>query len=207
MITAALRFQPTKRPQLSTQKAKGRPAFPKAPPPGGANTASSTTTGLGAHPAQPLVKTSIADWTGDDDDVNGFYGADRRQRGSRKKRKKNKEEPAAPQDWDDIYDPARPNSYEEYKHSEEKIREIREWKDRLYAHRMARRRSSDVESDDGGYSRQGNRMSGGVWCGCTWLTETRAIRSTYRILLRAASCVRRGKERCCCYIAASASTF
>ena len=53
-----------------------------------------------------------------------------------------------PQNWDDIYDPARPNSYEEYKHSEEKIREVREWKDRLYAHRMARRHSSDVDSDD-----------------------------------------------------------
>ena len=51
-------------------------------------------------------------------------------------------------DWDDIYDPSRPNSYEEYKHSDEKIREVREWKDRLYAHRAARRAMSDRESDD-----------------------------------------------------------
>ena len=99
---------------------------------------------------RPPPKTSIADWTGDgdDDDVNGFYGGEKRQRGGRKKRKKNKEESHIPQNWDDIYDPSRPNSYEEYKNSDEKIREVREWKDRLYAHRMARRRSDYSDSDD-----------------------------------------------------------
>ena len=50
------------------------------------------------------------------------------------------------QNWDDIYDPSRPNSYEDYKNSDEKIAEIREWKDRLYAHRMARRRSRSSDS-------------------------------------------------------------
>lgn len=97
-----------------------------------------------------MVKTTLADWTatGDDDDVNGFYGAEKRQRGGRKKRKKNREESHVPQNWDDIYDPSRPNSYEEYKHSDEKIREVREWKDRLYAHRMARKHTSDLDSDD-----------------------------------------------------------
>jgi splicing factor 45 len=79
--------------------------------------------------------------------VNGFYGGERRQRGGRKKRKKNREEHAVVQDWDDIYDPLRPNNYDEYKHSDERIREIREWKDRLYAHRIARKHSSDRDSD------------------------------------------------------------
>lgn len=80
--------------------------------------------------------------------MNGFYGGEKRQRGG-KRRKKNKlrEEHMAVQDWDDIYDPSRPNSYEEYKHSDEKIREVREWKDRLYAHRMARK-SSEKDSDE-----------------------------------------------------------
>ncbi|KAL5324339.1 hypothetical protein ACEPPN_008884 [Leptodophora sp. 'Broadleaf-Isolate-01'] len=99
--------------------------------------------------ARPPAKTTLADWTGlDDDDVNGFYGGEKRQRGG-KRRKKNKlrEEHMAVQDWDDIYDPSRPNSYEEYKHSDEKIREVREWKDRLYAHRMARK-SSEKDSDE-----------------------------------------------------------
>lgn len=53
------------------------------------------------------------------------------------------------QDWDDIYDPTRPNNYEEYKHSDEKIREVREWKDLLYRHRMQKKRSSDYDSDSG----------------------------------------------------------
>jgi splicing factor 45 len=96
---------------------------------------------------QTTTKSTLADWTVDDDDVNGFYTAEKRQRGGRKKRKKNKDEPVA-QDWDDLYDPTRPNNYEEYKQSDERIREIKEWKDLLYSHRMARRRSSDQSSDD-----------------------------------------------------------
>lgn len=97
----------------------------------------------------------MADWAavGDDDDVNGFYGGEKRQRGGRKKRKKTREEQVVLQDWDDIYDPTRPNNYEEYKHSDEKIREVRDWKDRLYAHRMARKAESDKSSDDEGVYR------------------------------------------------------
>ena len=152
--TAALRFQPTKRPQIAAQKSKPKASIPKA-------TLPTTATAPQAAPTQnsnvikPLAKTSLADWTadGEDDDVNGFYGGEKRQRGGRKKRKKNKEESHLPQNWDDIYDPSRPNSYEEYKGSDEQIREVREWKDRLYAHRMARRQKqrdySDSDDDSG----------------------------------------------------------
>ena len=95
----------------------------------------------------PPQKSTIADWTGDDD--YEFYGGEKRQRGGRKKRKKNnKTVEEVPQNWDDIYDPSRPNNYQEYKDSEEKIREIREWKDRLYAHRMKRRTPSDYDSEE-----------------------------------------------------------
>jgi hypothetical protein len=106
--------------------------------------------------ARAPVKSTLADWTatGDDDDVNGFYAGEKRQRGGRKRRKKNKEEQVAMQDWDDIYDPTRPNNYEEYKHSEEKIREVREWKDRLYAHRKARKPISDEDSEEESYRPQ-----------------------------------------------------
>lgn len=69
------------------------------------------------------------------------------------------------QNWDDIYDPSRPNNYEDYKNSDEKIAEVREWKDRLYAHRM-RARSSDLDSDEE-YSRPMNRMS----CCCILFVE------------------------------------
>lgn len=85
--------------------------------------------------------------------MNGFFADQKRQRGGRKKRKKGgKEDRPVVQDWDDIYDPSRPNTYEDYKNSEEKYREVREWKDRLYAHRFAKeRRSSDSSSGSDGY--------------------------------------------------------
>ena len=92
-------------------------------------------------------KTTIADWTNTLSDDEWNFGGEKRQRGGRKKRKKNKGMQEVVQDWDDIYDPSRPNNYEEYKHSEEKIREVREWKDLLYRHRIKRRDSSDYDSD------------------------------------------------------------
>lgn len=88
----------------------------------------------------------MADWTATDDDF-GYMG-EKRQRGGRKKRKKNRDDHVLPQNWDDIYDPSRPNNYDEYRNSDEKILEIREWKDRLYAHRMRRSPSRDSDSDD-----------------------------------------------------------
>jgi splicing factor 45 len=90
--------------------------------------------------------------------VNGFFAGPKRQRGGRKKRKKNREPQEFVQNWDDIYDPSRPNIYEEYKHSDEQITEVREWKDRLYAHRMARSSSRDSDSDEE-YRRPVNRKS------------------------------------------------
>ncbi|GES62634.1 G-patch DNA repair protein [Aspergillus terreus] len=133
--SASLRFQPTKRPQLAAQKTKSKPTLPKAAP-------------AAVPPAAP-VKTTLADWAAtEDDDVNGFYAGPKRQRGGRKKRKKNREAQEFIQNWDDIYDPSRPNNYEEYKHSDEQIAEVREWKDLLYAHRMAHSPSQDSYSDE-----------------------------------------------------------
>lgn len=98
--------------------------------------------------SRPQGRNTLADWTADPDDneEGAFYGLEKRQRGGRKKRKKTKGDEHVSQNWDDIYDPSRPNNYEEYKHSEEKILELREWKDKLYAHRIVRMRSSDVDS-------------------------------------------------------------
>jgi splicing factor 45 len=100
--------------------------------------------------APTASKSTIADWTGDDDDINGFYTAEKRQRGGRKKRKKNnQQEERVMLDWDDVYDPSRPNIYDDYKHSEEKYREIREWKDRLYAHRFVKEKEYSDEMSEG----------------------------------------------------------
>ena len=101
-----------------------------------------------ANQASVPTKSTLADWTAVDDD--GYeYTREKRQRGGRKKRKKNFETQVA-QNWDDIYDPSRPTNYAEYRHSDEQIAEIREWKDLLYAHtrRRSPSRYSDGEDDD-----------------------------------------------------------
>ncbi|KAL8695324.1 MAG: hypothetical protein Q9218_000223 [Villophora microphyllina] len=152
---ASFRFQPTKRPQASFQKSKMKSKTQKL----GATPSAEISQSLFAGepgPAsgtfQPLVKTTLSDWAAEpeEDDVNGFYANEKRQRGGRKKRKKNKEFHVA-QNWDDIYDPSRPNSYEEYQNSDEKVSDIREWKGRLYAHRFVGKGggSSYSSSDDG----------------------------------------------------------
>ena len=162
---ASLRFQPTKRPQITSQKQKPKAFVSKSSAPA-TTTIPPTITSSDQRPNRgpSTVKSSLADWaaTGDDEDVNGFYGGEKRQRGGRKKRKKNKEESHVFQNWDDIYDPARPNSYEEYKNSDEKILEVREWKERLYAHRRGRENLSELDSDED--SRPVFKMSGKKFC-------------------------------------------
>lgn len=96
----------------------------------------------------PLNKSSIADWTATaSDDEWANLERQPRQRGGRKKRRKNRDTQEITTNWDDIYDPSRPNNYEEYKNSEEKVREVQEWKDLLYRHRMRRRQTSEEQSD------------------------------------------------------------
>ncbi|KAJ9491118.1 hypothetical protein VN97_g2131 [Penicillium thymicola] len=142
---ASLRFQPPKRPQLSAQKPKPKHTFPKAVP----------QLQPSANPSVP-TKSTLADWTAvEDDDYE--YAREKRQRGGRKKRKKNFEAPAV-QNWDDIYDSSRPVNYQEYRHSDEKIAEIREWKDVLYAHVRKRSPSRYSESED--YDEPNMRMFG-----------------------------------------------
>jgi hypothetical protein len=99
--------------------------------------------------AKPVVKTTLEDWVGDDEDVNGFYSSHKdRPRGGRKKRKKNKATPPPPTNWDDVYDPLRPNSYEEYKEGDEKIREMEDWRERLYGKKRRRYDDSSDSEDD-----------------------------------------------------------
>ncbi|KAK7555664.1 G-patch DNA repair protein [Phyllosticta citricarpa] len=142
--SAALRFQPTKRPQLASQK--------KPKKPGATGLQSSSSPDPSNKPAAPKVvalaanppsKTTFADWTADDGDMDGFYTATQhRERGGRKKKKKKKkqQEQEFEQNWDDIYDPTRPNDYSQYRGSEEQMREINEWKEHL--HRFDKRADS-----------------------------------------------------------------
>ncbi|KAJ5907854.1 G-patch DNA repair protein [Penicillium taxi] len=96
------------------------------------------------------TKSTLADWvsTQADDDwvIENAYPVEKPQRGGRKKRKKQREEVViVTRNWDDIYDPTRPNVYEDYRKgdADEKIREIRDWKNLLHAHRTRRSPTSD----------------------------------------------------------------
>ncbi|CCX04861.1 Similar to DNA-damage-repair/toleration protein DRT111, chloroplastic; acc. no. P42698 [Pyronema omphalodes CBS 100304] len=147
---AALRFQPTitKRPTPATKKSMN---FKPIGMPAAVANKSEDKEGptAPATVAKPVVKTTLEDWVGDDEDVNGFYSSHKdRPRGGRKKRKKNKATPPPPTNWDDVYDPLRPNSYEEYKEGDEKIREMEDWRERLYGKKRRRYDDSSDSEDD-----------------------------------------------------------
>lgn len=87
----------------------------------------------------------------------GTGATEKRQRGGRKAKKKKQQKQGDNQrqetDWDEIYDPSRPTNVEEYMRSDERIREVQEWKAVLYAHRRRRRRSSESDEDSDGDER------------------------------------------------------
>ncbi|KAI1283936.1 hypothetical protein F5Y07DRAFT_348123 [Xylaria sp. FL0933] len=135
---SALRFQPLqqiRRPQQKSQKPKA--AFPKVLPTAGAV---ATTTTTEAKPQNAVsaapVKSSLADWAATEEDEYMYGTGEKRPRGGRRKRKKkNLEAMPMETDWDEIYDPARPTNVDEYLRSDERIREVQEWKALLYKHR------------------------------------------------------------------------
>lgn len=148
----ALRFQPIiRRPQ--TKQVKPKASFPKAPAAASqaVAAASSPSAPTAATPQQPLSK--LSDWaaTEEDEYIYGSAAQKRERGGRRKKKKKFDEQRPAETDWDEIYDPARPSNIEEYLRSDEKIREVQDWKAVLYAHRRKQRRhgsDTDMGSDE-----------------------------------------------------------
>ncbi|KAI0474407.1 hypothetical protein F4859DRAFT_504792 [Xylaria cf. heliscus] len=144
-VGSALRFQPhqqIRRPQPKTQKPKA--AFPKVLPAVGNATATDTVKAPNAASAAP-VKSSLADWAGNEEDEYMYGTGEKRQRGGRRKKKKKFEAVPMETDWDEIYDPSRPTNVDEYLRSDERIREVQEWKALLYKHR---RRDNDRDSWD-----------------------------------------------------------
>ncbi|KAK2062195.1 G-patch domain-containing protein [Colletotrichum caudatum] len=157
LIDPSLRFQPIRRPQAKT--AKPKPSFPKTIP--GANTVATTSTVITPSPASvpsvvaaqqpPPPKSTLADWAVTEEDewrYSANAGGDKsHQRGGRrKKKKKGHNDQPAETNWDDIYDPTKPTNVEEYLRSDERLREVQEWKRLLYRHR--KRRSSSEDSED-----------------------------------------------------------
>ncbi|KAM0809128.1 hypothetical protein AB5N19_09471 [Seiridium cardinale] len=150
---AALRFQPIqniRRPQQKTQKPKT--TFPK---PAGGATATTTTNNApgsgivagaaGGAPPAP-VKSTLADWANTEDD-EWMYAGEKRPRNNKKKKKRH--DAPVETDWDEIYDPSRPTNVDEYLRSDERIREVREWKALLYRHRKPTERKRQSSWDSG----------------------------------------------------------
>ncbi|KAK7754846.1 hypothetical protein SLS62_003160 [Diatrype stigma] len=183
----ALRFQPhpqIRRPQQKSQKPKV--GFPKPPPPPPPPTTTIPSSGNGsdsvpappaaAPPAAPAVpappaKSALADWAPTEEDEYMYGLGEKRARGGRRKKKnKNRHEDAtmpAETDWDELYDPSRPTNVDEYLRSDEKIREVREWKALLYRHRKRRtpdrgrdNNSWDSEDEDEEVDTGGNNNNG-----------------------------------------------
>ncbi|TGJ82088.1 hypothetical protein E0Z10_g6666 [Xylaria hypoxylon] len=141
-VGSALRFQPLqqiRRPQQKTQKPKA--AFPKVLP---TPTTVVEAKGPSAVSAAP-VKSSLADWAANEEDEYMYGTGEKRPRGGRRKKKKTFEAAPMETDWDEMYDPSRPTNVDEYLRSDERIREVQEWKALLYKHR---RRDHEKDSWD-----------------------------------------------------------
>ncbi|KAI8963710.1 hypothetical protein F5Y11DRAFT_318432 [Daldinia sp. FL1419] len=148
-VDPALRFQPhpqIRRPQQKTQRPKAN--FLKAP------TLPNAPDAAGATAAPAPAKSRLADWVPTEEDEYMYGTVEKRARGGRKKKKKKAEEVPFETDWDEIYDPSRPTNVDEYLRSDERIREVREWKDLLYKHKRRdddddeRRGTWDSEEED-----------------------------------------------------------
>lgn len=163
----ALRFQPQiqiRRPQQKTQKPKV--GFPKPPPPPIPGSGNGDDNGVGTNappggggslappvPVPAKSKSALADWAPTEEDEYMYGMGEKRARGGRRKKKKNnnRQEMPAETDWDEIYDPSRPTNVDEYLRSDEKIREVQEWKALLYKHRKRspdRQDSWDSEEEE-----------------------------------------------------------
>ncbi|KAF9880759.1 G-patch domain-containing protein [Colletotrichum karsti] len=147
LIDPSLRFQPIRRPQAKSNK-PAKPTFPKTIP-GAAATAAPSSAPSAPAPAPP-PKSTLADWAATEDDEFRYGAPDRsaHQRGGRRKKKKKNHDQHVETNWDDIYDPSKPTSVDEYLRSDERIREVQEWKRLLYRHRRRRSSSGGGSSDD-----------------------------------------------------------
>lgn len=155
---AALQFQPVRRPQASQTKTTRPTKKPGASSslhafssstnnaslaPSASSPDKQPAAGLGSTPA--VQRSNIEDWMGDEDDEYYLENKPKHERGGRKKKKKAQVmggENAVAWSWDDIYDPSMPNSYADYKGSDEQAMEIRDWKARLYYHQLKKTRKS-----------------------------------------------------------------
>lgn len=146
-----------KDPSTNTTTAAAPPPPPtRTPPPG--------------H-APPPTRTTLADWAAANNDEDEYlWGTgnanEKRQRGGRRAKRKRQQQLQANNkgyretDWDEIYDPARPTNVDEYLRSDERIREVQEWKAVLYAHRRRRQRRAGSSAEEEEDSEEDSEVEG-----------------------------------------------
>ncbi|PHH52157.1 hypothetical protein CFIMG_003677RA [Ceratocystis fimbriata CBS 114723] len=168
---SALRFQPIRRTAPTKQKPKSvfsapvpAPNAPNSATPAQSVAAPTTASSTSASTTQaPPVRSRLSDWAPSKADEWAYGTGEKRQRGGRKNKNKRRNHEQRETDWEDVYDPSRPTNVDEYLKSDERIGEIREWKDILYGHRKSYSRSvspssgsrSDLSSDEGRDQRPG----------------------------------------------------
>ncbi|KAK5733161.1 hypothetical protein LTR17_009902 [Elasticomyces elasticus] len=142
---AALQFQPVRRPAVASKKDGAKKMGGKGGHMFSSSTTSASVVDSSAVGSTPSVQRSnFEDWVGDEDEDSFFLenrDKPKPERGGRKNKKKKGGKGEAvvatrSWSWDDVYDPSMPNNYADYKGSEEQVMEIRDWKARLYYHRV-----------------------------------------------------------------------
>ncbi|KAK4901839.1 hypothetical protein LTR27_001612 [Elasticomyces elasticus] len=139
---AALQFQPVRRPAVNSKKDGAKKVGGKGGHMFSSSTTSASVVDSGSTPS--VQRSNFEDWVGDEDEDSFFLenrDKPKPERGGRKNKKKKGgkgQEVVATRSWswDDVYDPSMPNNYADYKGSEEQVMEIRDWKARLYYHRV-----------------------------------------------------------------------
>jgi splicing factor 45 len=164
---------------------KQKPVFPKTIPPVG--TVPKTGVAVTAAAAPAPKTTTLADWTAADEDEWRYGIGEKRQRGGRKKKKK-KMDQSRETDWDELYDPSKPTNVEEYLRSDERIREVREWRELLYRHRRKKESSYDSDEEEDSRPSMQSKLALAVWILVALADcRNRSIRAAGRVLFCSAS--------------------
>ncbi|KAK9369580.1 hypothetical protein V1509DRAFT_619898 [Lipomyces kononenkoae] len=118
MISAALQFQPVIRYRTSQS------AVPQ-------NKAVTIISKPPTVAPRPVSGVTLDKFTGEEAGSTEYAQVKQHARSSRKHKKAKVDEEVQAIDWDDAYDPLRPNNYEEYRQSEEKFMEDEDWREFL----------------------------------------------------------------------------
>ncbi|KAK9484194.1 hypothetical protein V1527DRAFT_470659 [Lipomyces starkeyi] len=118
MLSAALQFQPVIRARSSQSAAP----------------TNKVVTIINKPPTvvpRPVTGVTLDKFTSEEAGTTEYARTKQQARSSRKRKKRKDDEEVQAIDWEDSYDPLRPNNYDEYRQSEEKFMEDEDWREFL----------------------------------------------------------------------------